>query len=312
MDPEDKGAGLPKVLFYWREQGSPADLLNRGFYSAGWFSAFESLGARVDRKTDDAFFSGFVPGEADWHVYLAGTPVFVEGGDFRTFTPPREGKTALILEEDIHYKLHHLLLLAQSYTLLILHDWLTYLSLQAAGVRNAFWVPAAYDPGSFKPMKMERALDVAFLGSPGAYYHRRGFVRDDFVRHLHRLPDERKVLGCGFYGPDANTWYNKAKIVLDLPTYENVGPRVMQVLGSGRFLLMNRLRNVPMATTHGLVEGVHFDAFDGTIENLDKKIQWYVTHPEEREKIAKQAHAEAPRFTYGAVASKILERMMVE
>lgn len=301
---------MQSIALYWEQDRPIPDLSAAGFYTAGWFSAFERLGIQVIRKSKANFFNDFAPGVADWHLLFPGTPRFVEGGDFSTFTPPTEGKRAILLEEDLHYNLHHLILFSRVYDLVILHDYVLWHSLKALGIPNVLWVPSSYDPEIFKPLPGDRPLDIAFLGDPGKYYQKKGLVRSNFLGHLDsKFPNPKKIIGRNFYGPAANDWYNRAKILIDLPTYENVGPRVPQCMGTGRMLLMNRLTTISPSHTHGLHDGVHYATFDGTLEGLDRQIQWFLSHPEEREKIAEAGQIKAGDFTYTSSAQKIAEEM---
>ncbi len=310
MDPTVPEAHSGKIAIYWEETRSIGELTQQGFYSPGWFPAFESIGPQVIRKTPDEFFTEeFTPNVADWHLLLPGTPKFFEGGDFRLFQPPQEGRLALLLEEDLHFNLHHLLIFSQIYDLIILHDWVLYQACLATGARNFLWVPSAYSPDIFHPIAEEQDLDVCFLGDQGKYYHKGRISRFDYAWHLDHYYGKRGLIGLNYYGPQANERYNKSHIVMDFPTYENVGPRVPQVLGSGRMLLMNQLKSIDMAQTHQLIDGVHFASFAGTIEDMRTKIDWYLAHEDERNRIAQAGHQQAPRFTYAAAATKIWERM---
>lgn len=312
MDQQVQESGRLKLAIYWEQIKEIDSLSHQGFYSPGWFKGFGQAGVTVLRTTPDQFFKKeFSPNTADWHLYLPGTPKFFEGGDFQIFNPPREGKRAILLEEDLHFKLHHLLIFTQIYDLVILHDWMSYQAVRASGAQNVMWVPSAYDPEIFFPMEEERGLTLIFLGDQGQYYHKQWLCRADYIHWLYaQYTDKKFCAGTGFYGPQANEWYAKSKIALDLPTYENLGPRVPQVMGAGRMLLMNRIRAFNPAHTHGLVDGVDYASFDGTLEDLKAKIDHYDTHAEEREKIAAAGHEKAVRFTYGVVAAKIVERLM--
>ena len=64
---------------------------------------------------------------------------------------------------------------------------------------------------------------------------------------------------------------------------------------------------------YGMVEGIHYIGYDGTLDDLKKKITYYQQHEDELERIARAGYAFArENFTPEAVVTKLLEQLKAE
>ncbi|MEM3193298.1 MAG: glycosyltransferase [Candidatus Parvarchaeota archaeon] len=100
---------------------------------------------------------------------------------------------------------------------------------------RVFWLPYAYDPDVYHPMKVEEKYDVSFVGTMDA---RRRKVIDAIHSNFPAL----RVMVGEFWNHDANFIYNSSKIVFNLTRQNELNWRTFEVLGSGSFLL-NSLSN---------------------------------------------------------------------
>lgn len=64
---------------------------------------------------------------------------------------------------------------------------------------------------------------------------------------------------------------------------------------------------------YGMVEGIHYIGYDGTLEDLKRTIAYYQCHEDELEQIAKAGYAFAKNnFTPEAVTTKLLNSLRIE
>lgn len=138
-----------------------------------------------------------------------------------------------------------------------------------------------------------RDIDVVFVGSP--------MPRRD--RILEEIRREIPILVTRAYGTELNELYNRSKIVLNLHSsdYPDTETRVYEALGSGAFLLSEPLSNEnPFRNNVDYIEVK-------SVQDLIKKIRYYLLHEEERQTIAQHGHDSAQDHTYHARARKIIK-----
>jgi spore maturation protein CgeB len=180
--------------------------------------------------------------------------------------------------------------------------------LKAAGVAGARWLPFACSPDRLmlpalsEEERLAYASDVCFVGS---YYPNR-------VRLFESLADLNiTIRGPGWGRLDGHSslkgvardqqvapseWkklYAAAKIVLAVHYQDGVSPcfqaspRVFEVMACGGFLLSDGQRDVTTLFQDGEHLAVFHDAHD-----LRSKIIYYLSHPDERARIAERGHRE--------------------
>jgi hypothetical protein len=178
-------------------------------------------------------------------------------------------------------------------------------ALNNVGVSKVSWLPAAYYPGVYRPIVTEKLHQYAFVGQPDDVVIRKGMTRKEFVEKF--LSEQlRGYVGQGVYGDDVNRAYNETEVLLDRTIYSNIGTRFFETIGSGGFLLMNRVP-IPNGMDELAMDGRHFVSYDDSYEDCLQKLRYYLEHREEREKIAKNGEAYFRKYhTYAQRFEKIL------
>ena len=137
------------------------------------------------------------------------------------------------------------------------------------------WMPYACDLEFFHPTGAEKDLDLAFIGNLDFSPERQRLMKR-FVKLYH--VNEQKF----FYQREIPEIYSRAKIVLNFPLGDDLNYRTFEALSCGSLLLTRRMNN---GQEQLFKEGVHYEAY-GDEQELEQKIAYYLSHPNEREKIA--------------------------
>lgn len=134
---------------------------------------------------------------------------------------------------------------------------------------------SAFDPAIFNKQEVKKDIDVLFVGSLTSR-------RKEIISKLQNITVTKA------YGAELSKLINRSKIVLNIhaENFADTETRVFEVLGSGSFLLTEKL-----ASENPFKDGSHLVELD--IHEFDKKIHYYLEHENEREKIAQQGYAEA-------------------
>jgi hypothetical protein len=91
---------------------------------------------------------------------------------------------------------------------------------------------------------------------------------------------------------------------VDLPDGDNVAFRIFEAMSCGSMVITRRM---PSGQEELFTEGVHFVTFENEQDLLDK-VQYYLTHDDERARIARDGHAEVLRHhTLDRRAAEMLE-----
>ena len=139
-------------------------------------------------------------------------------------------------------------------------------------------LPYSVDTNIYQPIKMEKDIDVlaAFREHPSAY---------PFRAQIHEMLREMPLVShCKFviHRQHINA-INRSKIVVHSNNkYGALCWRYFEVLACGGFLLTDKPTGYDCV---GLVPGEHFAVYE-TLDDLEKKIYYYLNHPEERDAIA--------------------------
>lgn|GEM_PF-2094359 len=149
------------------------------------------------------------------------------------------------------------------------------------GAQRVAWLPcAAVDPAVNKKNKTAKRHDVSFIGS-------RTPRRKKIISEIERMGI--KVFWPDIWDPaEMNRCFNESKIVLNIHLSDmlNTETRIAEVLGSGSFLISEQI------SSPGFIEDrKHFVSFvQGNTDELADLIRYYLSHEEEREKIAFQGY----------------------
>lgn len=161
------------------------------------------------------------------------------------------------------------------------------------------WLPLACDPAVQQDMGLERIYDVGFVGSIGGPYAERGAALARLEKRW-KMNDFRRP----YYGADMARVYSQSKIVFNITLGRILNMRVFEVPACGALLLTQRADN---GQTDLFKEGEHFDTFE-TLDELEDKVAYYLSHPEERERIARAGqHWALTHHTYDHRANQIIE-----
>lgn len=163
---------------------------------------------------------------------------------------------------------------------------------------NAVWIPIGCDPEKHKNLRLEKRFDVAFVGTEG-----KKNLRSELLKMLaRRYP--ASFIGRAESGLISNI-YSSAKIGFNYSINNDINMRIFEVLSCGALLITNFIRD------NGFEElfspGVNAVVYRNPGELL-RKVDYYLTHKDEREKIANQGHALAINsHTYVDRLKKMLE-----
>jgi hypothetical protein len=162
------------------------------------------------------------------------------------------------------------------------------------------WFPYACDLETFRDLGLPRDFDVGFIGQlfgPGS--ERRRLL--DRLREKYRVNEQRNYLQA-----EISEVYSRSKIVLNLPVGDDLNFRFFEALSCGAMLLTRRMANGQELLFR---EGEHYASFDGEEELLDK-VKYYLSHEEERQRIASQGAAEVKsKHTLELRVGQLLEEM---
>jgi len=137
-----------------------------------------------------------------------------------------------------------------------------------------------FDGTLHRPLSLDRDIDVLFVGSLTL---RRESMLEEVQSHFN-------LVVASAFGEELVNLYNRAKIVLNIHAEDllDTETRVFEALGCGAFLLTERLSQENPFSGSKLVEF-------NTVEDLCEKVQYYLTHEDERDEIAKRGHVAALR-----------------
>ena len=197
--------------------------------------------------------------------------------------------------------------------------------LDRAGIKGANWLPMACDPSEHRPVEIsaeekERyGNDVVFVGS---YYPNRaelfenisGFDLGIWGPGWEKLEEKSKLRRCieGSHTPPSE-WlkiYSASKIALvthyqdpekRFPVYQ-ASPKIFEAMACGAFTVSDKQRDVFSL----FKDGEHLIRFDNS-GALVEKINYYLDHSGERERIALQGREEVLKnHTYEHRIKKLL------
>ncbi len=132
-----------------------------------------------------------------------------------------------------------------------------------------------------KMLKSEPDIDVVFVGSESPIYPERNSMMVNLSKHYNFRWFGRKDTN-EVRGEKLNILFSRSKVVVGDSYYwpHYWSNRVVETLGRGGFLIH---RDVP-----GIKEEYpHLVTYDGTLEDLMAKIDYYLEHSKEREQIIK-------------------------
>jgi hypothetical protein len=166
------------------------------------------------------------------------------------------------------------------------HDQSSLNVCRALGCKRVSWLSTSVIYSRIhRKLATPKKYDVVFVGTQTP---RR-------KRILDKLSDYFDVYAPRIWDPVLlNTFYNQAKIVLNIHASDvlNTETRLCEVMGSGSFLLSEEI-----STTDMFENGKHLVYWKhGQIDDLLQKVDYYLDHEKERERIAKSGHEHALKY----------------
>ncbi len=214
-------------------------------------------------------------GKIDLFLYVEPLGLIPEGIERAPFT------TAAVLC-DMHNNLASRLRLSRFFDHLFLYQRNYIGAFKEHPEEHVHWMPFACDTEFVRPVVTPRDLDVAFVGKLVSKHHERHRITNEIARRWSFNPQR--------YYPQAEIpqIYSRARIVLNLPLKDDLNFRTFEAMSCGALLLTKRVANGQEVLFE---EGRHFAAFS-TEEELYDKIAYYLSHEDERARIAAAGLAE--------------------
>lgn len=156
---------------------------------------------------------------------------------------------------------------------------------------NSFHVCEGFDQEVDMPHDIEKEYDVSFIGNT---YGTR-------AETINNIDFDTKIINNA-YGSAHAQEVSKTRINLNLCTSAGASDRVYKIMAAGGFLLSNDWKNREKYFTDGK-ECVIFN----DIEDLNKKIEYYLKNPELRKEIASNGFNKVQRFNRNNWAENILK-----
>jgi hypothetical protein len=148
---------------------------------------------------------------------------------------------------------------------------------------HAHYLPLGYTPDHGCDLKLERDIDVLFLGD------KRPFRRKWLISRLRRRGINLMLAGDwadpAYWGENRTRLINRSKIYLNVQRFPGEFSGLRLVIGMANKAL---IVSEPMYNPAPFVPGVHY--VSATIEEMPRVIEYYLAHEEERERIAAEGH----------------------
>lgn len=227
---------------------------------------------------------GHVPDGFDLYLFMDFHPSLFK------LPPDRLRPRALYWWDSFHFTFVYPAQVSELFDRAYFAEKITADSMENAGIGNAAWLPPAFYPGLYRPLpEVNKVHDYGFIGNEDDVVVRSRLTRKGFLDRLRYTSGVRGYLGNGIHGEIVNQIYNESKVLFDWTIYFNLGTRFFETVGSGGFLLMNRLK-YPNGMDELAVEGKHFVTYDGSFDDFEKKLLKYLKDDGSREKIAREGH----------------------
>lgn len=143
---------------------------------------------------------------------------------------------------------------------------------------RVYWLPLGADPEVHSPKTKDKLFEVGFVGSISSEVHRR---RADL---LNKINSEVPVSYKRCFDEEMSLHFSQSKIVFNNAIKNDLNMRVFEAMSIGSLLLTDM--TVGNGQAEMFVDGEDYVVYND--ENIVEKVKYYLTHEEEREKIAKR------------------------
>ena len=185
-----------------------------------------------------------------------------------------------------------------AYDFVFVHDEASVPVCRAMGAHKSAFLPtASVDPAIHRKVETEKKYDIGFVGqmTPKRSWIL-GTLQNDFQVEVRQVWDPKEL----------NLFINQCRIFLNIHSSQilNTETRLCEVLGAGTFLLSEQISSPNLFR-----DGKHLAYWKANdVEDLKQKLAFYLSHEEERERIARQGWQEAnENHTVQKRVAKILE-----
>ena len=156
---------------------------------------------------------------------------------------------------------------------------------------HGFLVPDGFDSDLEFPKDLEEDIDVSFIGN--LYGERR--------RKIEQVTAGVEVISNAF-GEKHSEIASRSKINLNFCTTAGASDRIYKLLGAKGFVLSDDWEGREKT----FQDGEHLVIFED-IDDLNAKIDYYLEHPEERQRISTAGHQEVQKYTRDQWAVRVVK-----
>ena len=263
-----------------------------------WFNAMQTMGLDVTHLLAER--SAEKAGPFDLHVWVDWGE---DGLPWEEWYPPKDGGKTVYVASDTHLGKEYRFEKAKKFEYVFFNQERArdeYLDGEhdqqfrtPGGLMQVVdWLPHAAEPQAYPHTVQAQKFDVCFIGHLSDEPNVHGMSRVETLDRVFRAFSNFYFGTRSPQKPGANMFedaarrFNQSRIVLNHAVRDDLNMRFFEVLCSGAFLLTTRL---PDAESLGLREGEHYAAYASYDEAIEK-INHYLNHPEERERIARAGH----------------------
>ncbi|HVO73259.1 MAG TPA: glycosyltransferase, partial [Ignavibacteriaceae bacterium] len=177
---------------------------------------------------------------------------------------------------DSHLNLSHHMEWAKrfDYTFIAQREYLP--EFKKSGIENVYWLPLAADPDIHLKKNVNKMYEVGFAGSVNAASHQRRY------QLLNKINSIVKVTYKRCWWDEMAEFFSSSKIVFNNAIRNDLNMRLFEAMSTGSFLLTDKAENSGQEEMFkdGDDLGVYTD------ENIIDKVKYYLSHENERERIA--------------------------
>ena len=151
---------------------------------------------------------------------------------------------------------------------------------------------SSFDGAAFSWRDATKDFDCVFIGT----------MTERRKEILRVLSKDFSIKTVRAFGKEASDYFNRSKLVLNIHAeeYLDTETRVYEALGSGACLVSEKL-----SEENPFIPGEHY-VEASSLDQLKLRLEYYLTHEKERQKIAETGHREAStRHTYAARAAEL-------
>jgi spore maturation protein CgeB/Flp pilus assembly protein TadD len=168
-----------------------------------------------------------------------------------------------------------------------------------AGCMNVHWLPLGCDPDVHRKFDVEKVYDIGFVGSITKNHVRRKMLIDKLSKEFD-VHVERSFL------KDMALTFSRSQIVFNEAIKDDLNMRVFEALSTGSLLITDEA--VGSGLTDFFKDREHLAIYNE--DNIVEIADYYLKHPEERERIAAKGREEVlKKHTYDHRVMEMLEKI---